>query len=83
MVDGLAGKGKLAARSPISTKALADYVISRVEELAKERKAEQEPQPSGEDAQDCVLTHWLQSRPRRGLPPLPLLRTCHCDSSSQ
>jgi hypothetical protein len=38
---------------------LADYVIKRVEELAKAQKQEQEPQYfKGRDAEDYVLAHW-------------------------
>jgi hypothetical protein len=47
------------AHRQISTKELADYVIKRVEELAKAQKAEQEPQYfKGRDADDYVLAHW-------------------------
>jgi uncharacterized caspase-like protein len=56
VVEGLEGKGKLATDSQISTKELADYVIARVEELAK---GEQQPQYfRGRDAQDYVLARW-------------------------
>jgi hypothetical protein len=59
VVEGLEGKGGIAARRQISTKELADYVIKRVEELAKAQKAEQEPQYfKGRDAEDYVLARW-------------------------
>jgi hypothetical protein len=44
VLEGLEGKGGIAAHRQISTKELADYVIKRVEELAKAQKASQEPQ---------------------------------------
>jgi hypothetical protein len=44
VVEGLKGKGGLADRGQISTEDLANYVIKRVEELAKLQKEEQEPQ---------------------------------------
>jgi uncharacterized caspase-like protein len=43
VVEGLEGKGGIAARRKISTKELADYVIKRVEQLAKDQNASQEP----------------------------------------
>jgi uncharacterized caspase-like protein len=56
VVEGLEGKGGIAARRQISTKELGDYVIKRVEELAKGR---QEPQYfKGRDAEDYVLARW-------------------------
>jgi WD40 repeat protein len=59
VVEGLEGKGGIAARRQVSTKELADYVIKRVEQLAKAQKAEQEPQYfMGRDAEDYVLTRW-------------------------
>jgi Caspase domain len=59
LVEGLEGKGGIAARQQISTKELADYVIKRVEQLAKAQKASQEPQYfKGRDAEDYVLAHW-------------------------
>jgi WD40 repeat protein len=59
VVEGLEGKGGLAARRQISTKDLADYVIKRVEELAKAQKQDQEPQYfKGRDAEDYVLARW-------------------------
>jgi uncharacterized caspase-like protein len=44
VVEGLEGKGGLAARKQISTRDLAAYVIKRVEQLAKQQKQEHEPQ---------------------------------------
>jgi uncharacterized caspase-like protein len=59
VVEGLQGKGGLAARKQISTKDLAAYVIKRVEELAKQQKQEQEPQYfKGRDAEDYILARW-------------------------
>jgi hypothetical protein len=59
LVEGLEGKGGFAAHHQISTKELADYVIGRVEELAKAQKAEQVPQYfKGRDAEDYVLARW-------------------------
>jgi Caspase domain/WD domain, G-beta repeat len=56
VVEGLEGKGGIAAHRQISTKELADYVIKRVEELAK---GKQEPQYfKGRDAEDYVLATW-------------------------
>jgi WD40 repeat protein len=56
VVEGLNGKGAGEGRRQISTKELADYVIKRVEEMAKEQNAEQEPQYfRGRDAEDYVL----------------------------
>ena len=43
----------------ISTKDLANYVLKRVDELAKSLKGEQEPQYfRGRDAEDYVLARW-------------------------
>jgi uncharacterized caspase-like protein len=59
MVEGLEGKGGIAQRREITTKTLADYVIKRVEELAKAQNASQEPQYfKGRDAEDYVLARW-------------------------
>jgi WD40 repeat protein len=59
VVEGLESKGELAARRQISTKELADYVVKRVEELAKALNAFQEPQYfRGRDAADYVLAQW-------------------------
>ena len=56
LVEGLESKGNLAPKQQISTKGLADYIIRRVGALAKELKAEQEPQYfKGRDAEDFVL----------------------------
>src|SRR5262249_26180221 len=57
--EGLEGKGGIGAHRQISTKELADYVIKRVEELARAQKAEQEPQYfKARDADDYVLARW-------------------------
>jgi hypothetical protein len=59
VVEGIEGKGGIVARRQISTKELADYVIKRVEELAKAQNASQEPQYfKGRDAEDYVLARW-------------------------
>jgi WD40 repeat protein len=59
VVEGLEGRGGIADRRQITTKELADYVVRRVEELAKAQKAEQEPQYfKGRDAEDYVLARW-------------------------
>jgi WD40 repeat protein len=59
VVEGLEGKGGLSAKRKVSTKDLADYVIKRVEELAKAHKHDQEPQYfKGRDAEDYVLAQW-------------------------
>jgi hypothetical protein len=59
VVEGLEGKG-LAAKRELSTKELAEYVVKRVDELAKGlRWGEQEPQYyKGRDAEDYVLARW-------------------------
>jgi hypothetical protein len=47
------------AHRQISTKSLADYVIKRVEGLAKAQNASQQPQYfKGRDAEDYVLVTW-------------------------
>ena len=43
-MEGLEGKGDLAARRQLSTKDLADYIKGRVAALAKAVNGEQEPQ---------------------------------------
>jgi uncharacterized caspase-like protein len=59
VVEGLEGKGGNPQRHEITTKSLAEYVINRVEELAKAQKAQQEPQYfKGRDAEDYVLARW-------------------------
>ena len=50
MVEGLEGKG--TAKRELSTKELAEYVVRRVDELAKSLRGEQEPQYfKGRDAE--------------------------------
>jgi hypothetical protein len=59
VVEGLGGKGGLGAKRQISTRELADYVVKRVDQLAKSLKGEQEPQYfKGRDAEDYVLARW-------------------------
>ena len=59
VVEGLRGSGTLAAKHQLSTKELGEYVIRRVEELAKELQGAQEPQYfKGRDAEDYVLVRW-------------------------
>ncbi len=57
VVEGLEGKG--TAKRELSTKELAEYVVKRVDELAKTLRGEQEPQYfKGRDAEDYVLARW-------------------------
>jgi WD40 repeat protein len=57
VVEGLRGTGAVTPKGEISTKSLADYVVGRVNSLAKALNGEQEPQYfKGRDAQDFVLT---------------------------
>ena len=59
MVEGLEGKGSVASQRQISTRELANYLLKRVDELAKSLKGEQEPQYfRGRDAEDYVLARW-------------------------
>jgi hypothetical protein len=59
VVEGLEGKGGIAAHRQISTKELADYVIKRVEEIARAQHASQEPQYfKGRDTEDYVFARW-------------------------
>lgn len=59
VIEGLEGKGELASARAISTKALHDYVVKRVDELARSMKGEQEPQYfRGRDAEDYALARW-------------------------
>jgi Caspase domain len=59
VVEGFEGKGARANKGQLSTKDLADYVVGRVGALAKQMKAEQEPQYfKGRDAADYVLSRW-------------------------
>ncbi len=59
VVEGLRGGGNLAAQRELSTKELGDYVIRRVETMAKALQSEQEPQYfKGRDAEDYVLVRW-------------------------
>jgi WD40 repeat protein len=59
IVEGLEGKGNVGARREISTKELAEYIVKRVDQLAKAMSSEQEPQYfKGRDAEDYVLARW-------------------------
>jgi WD40 repeat protein len=59
VVEGLEAKGGFDAKRQISTRELADYVIRRVNELAKSLQGQQEPQYfKGRDAEDYVLARW-------------------------
>jgi uncharacterized caspase-like protein len=59
VVEALVGRGALKSERQISTKQLANYVIKRVEQLAKTLNGEQEPQYfKGRDAEDYLLAHW-------------------------
>jgi WD40 repeat protein len=56
VAEGLNGKGALADKREITTKGLADFVIKRVDQLAKDMQGSQEPQYfRGRDAEDYVL----------------------------
>jgi len=56
VVEGLEGKGAMTAEGDITTRGLAEYVLKRVDQLAKEMQGEQEPQYlKGRDAEDYVL----------------------------
>jgi hypothetical protein len=60
---GPEGKGGIAQRREITTKALSDYGIKRVEELAKAPNVSQKPQYfKGRDAEDYVLANVVTSR---------------------
>ena len=59
VVEGLEGNSGNGGDRQISTKALAEYVVQRVGELAKRMNGEQDPQYfRGRDAQDYVLANW-------------------------
>ena len=59
VVEGLDGKASGSNPRQITTKDLAEYVIKRVGELAKDLNREQEPQYfKGRDAEDYVLVEW-------------------------
>jgi hypothetical protein len=56
VAEGLNGKGTLADKQEITTRGLADFVIKRVDQLAKDMQGSQEPQYfRGRDAEDYVL----------------------------
>ena len=60
VAEGLDGKGDLAAKREITTKGLAEFIIKRVDELAKGMIGKkQDPQYfRGRDAEDYVLARW-------------------------
>jgi len=59
VAEGLDGRAGLAAKRQISTRELADYVVKRVDEMAKALNGHQEPQYfKGRDASDYVLARW-------------------------
>jgi WD40 repeat protein len=59
VAEGLDGGAGLGARRQISTRELADYVIKRVDALAKALNRDQEPQYfKGRDAEDYMLARW-------------------------
>ena len=59
VAEGLDGSAGLGARRQISTRELADYVVKRVDEMAKALNGHQEPQYfKGRDASDYVLARW-------------------------
>jgi uncharacterized caspase-like protein len=59
VAEGLGDTGAPAARRQISTRELADYVVKRVDQLAKAVNGEQEPQYfKGRDAADYILARW-------------------------
>jgi WD40 repeat protein len=59
VVEGLNGKGDLGTKRQISTKELADFVVKRVDQLAKTLNGQQEPQYfKGRDAEDYILARW-------------------------
>jgi uncharacterized caspase-like protein len=59
VVEGLDGSGAIGAKRQVSTRELADYVVRRVDELAKSLNGDQEPQYfKGRDAEDYVLARW-------------------------
>ena len=59
VAEGLGGKGEFETKREITTKGLAEFVIKRVDQLAKDMKGSQEPQYfRGRDAEDYVLARW-------------------------
>lgn len=59
VVEGIDGAADVAHEHVIRTKELYEFVVKRVEGLAKEFRMTQEPQYfKGRDAEDYVLAHW-------------------------
>jgi uncharacterized caspase-like protein len=59
MAEGLDSKSALGDKREITTKGIAEFVIKRVDGLAKNMSESQEPQYfRGRDAEDYVLARW-------------------------
>jgi uncharacterized caspase-like protein len=59
VVEGIDGAADVAHEHVIRTKELYEYVVKRVEDLAKQFRMTQEPQYfKGRDADDYVLARW-------------------------
>jgi WD40 repeat protein len=59
VVEGIDGAADVANKHVIRTKELYEYVVKRVEDLAKQFRMSQEPQYfKGRDAEDYVLARW-------------------------
>jgi WD40 repeat protein len=59
VAEALDTKGPLGGKRDISTRDLADYVVKRVDQLAKAVRGEQEPQYfRGRDTEDYTLAKW-------------------------
>jgi uncharacterized caspase-like protein len=74
VVEGLEGKGGLDVNRQITTKSLSDYVVRRVDQLAKAMKGEQEPQYfKGRDAEDYVLVREGSAAEAPSGPSIPVV----------
>jgi WD40 repeat protein len=59
VTEGLDGRAAMKSKNQVSAKDLADYVLKRVDQLARAMKARQEPQYfKGRDAEDYVLARF-------------------------
>ena len=57
--EALQGEGEFAAKREITTKSLHEYVVKRVETMARAKRGEQQPQYfRARDAEDYVLARW-------------------------